>query len=328
MGFFKKILKVLLGAGDPSRGAPLRQAAAPPPPENRIPGTLLPEVFRAGHREVPFGKGAFDRVLRFKRRNLNFLAYHKKDPYRVHRIPKRGGGFRTIHEPCPALKVVQRKILHELLDKVILHRCCHGFAKKRSIVSNARCHEGRELVVCMDLRDFFPTITFARVFGFFNSLGFSSSDAGLLARLTTFEGRLPQGAPTSGGLANLIARRLDRRLAGLAEKAGATYSRYADDLAFSGPQAILKILPTVRKIATEEGFSVAEEKTRIMRRGSRQKVCGVVVNERAHLPRETRRRIRAMMHRASLPEDRRAGPAPSPTTLQGFKGLVRMFEGG
>ncbi|MHC4597394.1 MAG: reverse transcriptase family protein [Planctomycetota bacterium] len=291
-----------------------------------MPGTLHPKAFRAGGRERPFGEMAVRRVLKLNRRTLNFLAYHKKDPYRVHRIPKRGGGHRTLHEPCPALKGVQRKILRRLLDPVILHRCCHGFSPGRSIATNARVHENREMVVCMDLRNFFPSITFARVFGFFRSLGIPKADAGLLARLTTFEGALPQGAPTSPGLANFIARRLDRRLAGLAESAGAAYTRYADDLAFSGPASLIKILPTVRRIAAEEGFAVAEEKTRIMRRGSRQKVCGVVVNEKANLPRELRRRVRAMRHRASLPAEARKGPAPSPATLRGYRGLLRMFE--
>jgi hypothetical protein len=332
MGFFKKLLKALFfEEPEPSparsrhRSDPAK-AARPPPPSNRLPGTLHPRAFRVSGAERPFGELAVRRVLKVNRKTLNFLAYHNKDPYRFHRIPKRGGGHRTLHEPCPALKGVQRKILRRLLDPVILHRCCHGFATGRSIATNARVHEKQERVVCMDLRDFFPSITFPRVFGFFRSLGLPKADAGLLARLTTFENTLPQGAPTSGALANLIARRLDRRLAGLAEAAGASYTRYADDLAFSGPASLLKILPTVRRIVEEEGFATAEEKTRIMRRGSRQKVCGVVVNERARLPRELRRRIRAMRHRASLPAEARKGPAPSASTLRGYAGLLSMFE--
>jgi hypothetical protein len=335
MSFLRKLLSALFGqkaAGSPppspSPEAPREKA----PQGETLPGTTLPAAFPApaGSRTGPasFGEQAVARLVSKDRRRLAWLAYHKPDAYVAHRVPKRGGGERVLHEPCAALKFVQRTILREILDEVILHQGCHGFRPGRSIVTNARAHEGKDMVVCLDIRDFFPTITFPRVFGFFRSLGLPPGDAGLLARLTTWEGRLPQGAPTSPQLANVICRKMDRRLFGLAAAAGAAYTRYADDLTFSGPASILKILPTARRIAAEEGFRIAEEKTRIMRKGSRQKVCGVVVNRKAALPRETRRRIRAVFHRAGQAPAERKGPALPGTSVQGYKALLHMFETG
>jgi retron-type reverse transcriptase len=334
MGFFRQLLDALFGIRRSEPGPRKGQAQGPPPPADpadRIPGTLLPKTLVThgpwrGRQTVPFADAAISRVLRLKRKKLNYLAYHKTDAYRTLSLPKPGGGTREILDPCPPLKFAQRKILRGILDGVILHQACHGFRREHSILTNARPHEKREVVVCMDLRDFFPSITFPRVFGVFRLLGFRPADAGLFARLTTWNGFLPQGAPTSPQIGNIICRKLDRRLFGLAESLGATYTRYADDLTFSGPVGILKRLRTVRRIVQEEGFSVAEEKTRIMRQGSRQKVCGVVVNERAHLPRETRRRIRAMIHRAGLPEADRKGPALTPASLQGYRALLGLFE--
>jgi RNA-directed DNA polymerase len=315
MGILRRLIDALLGR---SGEAGPREGPAP----DRAPAAA------GGPEAAPPARAAIHRLLGVRRKRLAWLAFHKPDAYAEVRIPKRGGGERVLHAPCAALKFVQRRILRRVLDPVVLHRCCHGFHPGRSIVTNARPHVGREMVVGLDLRDFFPTITFARVFGLFRSFGFGTGEAGLLARLTTWQGRLPQGSPASPAIANLVCRTLDRRLAGLAEARGAVYTRYADDLAFSGPPAVLGILPIVRRIVAEEGFGVAEEKTRIMRRGSRQKVCGVVVNRRAALPRESRRRIRAILHRASQPAARRKGPAASDASLQGYRSLLRMFEEG
>lgn len=339
MGFWKKLLDAILGAeGSKARAPedtfrrtpPQAPAADPQPapeaPEERIPGTFLPLNVATGRgRTAPFGRALVKHVLRVPRRTLTFLATHKKDRYRTHRLPKPGGGERRLDEPCPALKKLQKRIKREILDRIILHRCCHGFRKEHSILTNAQAHGSREVVVCLDIRDFFPSVTFPRVFGLFTSLGVPKRDAGLLARLLTHEGRLPQGAPTSPAVANLVCRRLDRRLSALAESAGASYSRYADDLAFSGPLAVLGLLPLARRIVNEEGFELAKEKTRVMRRGSRQKVCGVVVNEGPRLPRDLRRRVRAMFHRASLPPAERRGPAAPESVLAGYASYFKMF---
>ena len=188
-------------------------------------------------------------------------------------------------------------------------------------MTNAAAHVGRLLVVNADLSDFFPSITFPRVRGVFRQLGYSPAVATVLAllctesprRTVTYAGRpfhvatgprdLPQGACTSPALSNLAARRFDSRLAGIAAKLGWTYTRYADDLTFSatGDQAEGKVgylLARVRHIAADEGFAVNEKKTRVLRPGAAQTVTGIVVNERLGVPRDTVRRLRAILHRA------------------------------
>jgi RNA-directed DNA polymerase len=172
----------------------------------------------------------------------------------------------------------------------------------------------------MDLRDFFPSVTFARVRGLLVALGYGYRVATTLAVLMTEAERQEatikgksyqvttgprycvQGAPTSPGLCNAIALRLDRRLAGLARKLEFSYTRYADDLSFSGNDS--GRIPPLERLATQiieaEGFRVNDQKTRIMRRGSRQTVTGVGVNDVLGVSRQERRRIRAMIHQTAL----------------------------
>jgi len=230
---------------------------------------------------------------------LAYHLFHNPAPYRTFTIPKRDGTARQIAEPCPGLKKLQRRIASRILSKPPLAPQAHGFRKRRSILSNARIHTRQPLVIHLDLKDFFPTITFSRVYGLFRGLGHDRPVAGLLARLCVHDGRLPQGAPSSPAITNLICRRLDHRLYGLAVKAGGRYTRYADDLTFSGPLSLRSILPAVRKIIREEGFEVAEKKTRLMRAVRRQEVTGLVVNQRPGVPRRQRRLLRAILHNAA-----------------------------
>lgn len=220
--------------------------------------------------------------------------------YKSFQLAKKSGGFRSIDVPDQWLKAAQKRVLENVLSCVPLHPCCHGFRRGCSTVTNSEPHTGREVVVNIDLKDFFPSVTAARVFGIFRCIGFDVAPARLLTRITTFEGKLPQGAPTSPTLANLACRRLDSRLAGFAKTLGATYSRYADDLTFSGNVELPSALPTIRKIITEENFVIADHKVRIARKGNRQEVTGLVVNTVVNLPRKVRRNLRAAIHRLSL----------------------------
>ncbi|HRI49093.1 MAG TPA: reverse transcriptase family protein [Pseudomonadota bacterium] len=191
-------------------------------------------------------------------------------PYVEFTIPKASGEPRRITAPRPRLKKLQRKILDELLVKCAPHEAAHGFVRGRSVVSNARPHAGAALVIKMDLRDFFPTIHFRRVAGLFQYYGYETEVAAALASLCThrpqlpggrplWPGVLPQGAPTSPALANILCRRLDSRLGGLARRAGATYTRYADDLTFSfatepeRPQALGRFLWWVDQVCQQLG---------------------------------------------------------------------------
>lgn len=286
---------------------------------------------------------------------LRFLTFSRKvssvSHYQRFRIPKKTGGERLISAPMPRLKRAQYWVLDNILARVGLHEAAHGFVPERSILTNARNHVGKDVVVNLDLKDFFPTLTYARVKGMFRSLGYAEKAAILLALLCTEamvdevhldgerhfvgDGRrlLPQGAPTSPAITNVICRYLDRRLDGLANELGFTYSRYADDLTFSGSgEAVRKIgtlLKAVQSIVTAEGFTVHPDKTRIMRRSGHQEVTGLTVNERVAVPRPLLRRYRAVLQQVEKhgPAGRHFGPGKDVVrSLLGFGQFAAMVD--
>ncbi|RUL87564.1 RNA-directed DNA polymerase [Tautonia sociabilis] len=254
---------------------------------------------------------------------LRWLTYHRRGAtvvhYRRYEIAKKSGGVRCISAPKPALAWAQRWILDEILRRLEPEPQAHGFVSGRSIVSNAEPHSGKAVVINLDVKEFFPTITFRRVKGLFGSLGYGEHIATVLALLctepprvaATLDGKtyhvalgdrvLPQGACTSPALTNAICRSLDRRLDGLARRHGFTYTRYADDLTFSGNRTAAsgRLLRSVRIILVDEGLIEHPTKTRVMRRGGRQEVTGLTVNDRPAVSREELRTLRAILHSAS-----------------------------
>jgi RNA-directed DNA polymerase len=263
-------------------------------------------------------------ALGIKIPKLRWLAYHAEASTVTHYIqfivPKKSGGERMLSAPHQQLAAVQQWIFDQILAKLSAHDAAHGFVKSRSIVTNARPHIGAAVVINCDLTDFFPSITVHRVIGFFKHIGYSPAVATILALLVTDSPRrkvlyknkpwyvataprgLPQGACTSPPLSNLIARRLDSRLSGIAKKLEFTYTRYADDLTFSSKtksDRIGYLLARIRHIASDEGFAVNEKKTRVLKQAARQNVTGVVVNVHPASSRSTRRRLRAILHNAS-----------------------------
>lgn len=243
-----------------------------------------------------------------------------KSHYFYRWIRKRPGSYRLIESPKQLLKEVQHKILHEILDHISPHPQAHGFVRGRSIISNARPHVGQAVILKFDLENFYTTISFARVVAIFRSLGYSREAAIWLGYLTTTKipaqlpapennpirllpfhaPHLPQGAPTSPAIANLSAFSLDVRLSGLARSFGINYTRYADDLTFSGSESMLRslnvIIPLVQKIVKSERFKINKEKRRIIRANQRQTVTGVVVNEKTNVSRKEYDQLKAILH--------------------------------
>src|SRR5262245_16016428 len=156
-----------------------------------------------------------------------------KPAYQPREIPKRSGGTRLLHVPSDDLKDLQRTILRRLLKRLRCHPAAKGFQPGESIVSHASLHAGRAVVVRLDLRDFFPSTGSGRVYQYFRRIGWNRPAARLLTNLCTHRGGLPQGAPTSPRLSNLLNHRLDARLTAMAARLGAHYSRYADDITLS-----------------------------------------------------------------------------------------------
>ncbi len=244
--------------------------------------------------------------------------------YRQIFIPKRAGPPRLIEEPKPRLKAIQRKILAEILDRVPTHPAAHGFVRERSCVTAAAAHAGEATVLTVDLKNFFLKTRVSRVHALFHTLGYPEQTARALTGLVTtaaplavfrrlpdrdrhswetqktFSARhLPQGAPTSPALANLAAFALDTRIAGLARRFGVTYTRYADDLAFSGGSGLQAradvFLASVSEIATDEGYALNPMKTHLMTRATRQQVTGLVVNDRVNIDRVSYDRLKAIL---------------------------------
>lgn len=273
---------------------------------------------------------------------------------------KASGSARLIEAPRTRLKEVQRRVLEAILSKIPADEAAHGFRRGRSIVTHAEPHVGATFVLAMDLRDFFPTVTAARVVATFLTAGYPEPVARLLAGLCVtrtpsdvWEGRpnpsvgpevwrarqlylaphLPQGAPTSPALANLAARRLDARLSGLARASGARYTRYADDLAFSGGPEFARgwrrFALHVAATALEEGFAINHRKTRGMPRGVRQHLAGVVVNDRPNISRVEVDRLKATLHNCltrGLEAQNREGVANFRAHLTGRVAHVAMLN--
>lgn len=248
------------------------------------------------------------------------------DHYRYKLQPKRTGGLRLLEIPKVDLKRVQRAIHTGLLQHVPMHEAAHGFVAQRSVATHAAAHAGQAVVIKFDLQDFFGGIRAAQVAAVWHTLGYPPGVARCLATLCTHrtaqmvverlrEGsggldwlgakrlraaHLPQGAPTSPTLANLCAFGLDLRLDGLAWAFGATYTRYADDLVFSGPEALRQqfraLQAWVAAIATDEGFALHPDKTRCLPQHRQQRITGVVVNAQPNTPRQDFDRLKACLH--------------------------------
>jgi len=241
-------------------------------------------------------------------------------------IPKRSSGSRRLLIPDEELKVVQRKILHRVLAKLSVHPAVTGFENGQSIVHNANRHVGQAVVLKMDIEDFFPSTTAEQITRYFQRVGWNREAAELLTKLTTHENGLPQGAPTSPRLSNLVNRRLDTRIAWAANRRRATYTRYADDITVSFPtdnaRRVRGMVQFVRHRLKQEGYRNNRKKEIILRSHQQQRVTGLVVNERVNLPRETRRRLRAIEHRLNT-----GGRATmTREQLDGWKALLSMIE--
>jgi RNA-directed DNA polymerase len=278
-------------------------------------------------------------------------------------VAKRSGGFRLLEIPKSRLRALQRRLLHELIEYVPPHESAHGFRASHSCVTSAQPHVGRQVVVRLDLQDFFVSVSALRITALFRTLGYPEGAARVLTGLCTsqvpsrvldttdaakyeFEQprpdwltrkrfqspHLPQGAPTSPALANLCAFNLDVRLQAAAESLDARYTRYADDMVFSGGRqfehAAGRFITLVGAIALEEGFSINFRKTRVMSRAACQKVNGIVVNEKMNVKRGERDKLKAILHncvRHGPASQNRTGLADFRAHLMGRLAYLKMI---
>ena len=288
---------------------------------------------------------------------LRYLLYQRKvsktTHYHTFEIPKKSGGKRKISAPKRKLKNLQHWVLENILNKVHIDDAAHGFIKDKSIVTNAQPHIGQDIVINIDLKDFFPTITYNRVKGLFGKLGYSEQMSIIFALICTqsetekveMDGVtyyvnknnrfLPQGSPASPAISNLIAYKLDKRIQGLCKKLGFTYTRYADDLSFSttkdNAKNINRLLLFIKQVVETEGFSINKEKTHIMRKGGQQKVTGIVVNKKLNVERNQLRKFRALLHNIEQNgwANQKWGSSPHLiSSVEGYINFIQMVNAG
>ena len=293
-------------------------------------------------------------VLEFTYSKYFYYRFHQKSIYSKFDIPKKDGSFREIWAPNGGLKEIQRRLNAILQVAIKQKNCNHGFIKGRSIVTNAKIHRNRKYVLNFDLADFFPSIHFGRVKGLFESapFKFNSETSSFLANLSCFNGRLPQGAPTSPIISTLISRKLDNELMALCLRNKCNYSRYADDITIS---TFVKELPTeigkidapgkielssaIKESVISNGFAINSGKTRLSLRFQSQTVTGLKVNKIVNVHRSVVREARGMLNaldkygpekaQAQLNSHYNNGTRPKNfiQTLRGKLGFIGMVKG-
>lgn len=273
---------------------------------------------------VIFDQQHLSYLLCMEHRNLRQLVKSASSYYKYFAIKKRRGGLRRIMSPYSELRDVQTWIKENILDKIELPNCVKAFVKGRNIMENAKMHEGRKYILKVDITNFFESIGVRQVYVAFRKMGYDRSVAAWLANLCTAkiedykyeqledqeeiqklfndlyhksEPFLVQGAPTSPGLANIICNRMDKRMMGLANKHGFTYSRYADDMTFSADKKDrLPKVSMIRKIVETEGFLLNEEKIELLHEGNRQIVTGLLVDNHVRVPGRYKKDIKRHIH--------------------------------
>lgn len=244
--------------------------------------------------------------------------------YRSFAIPKRTGGERTILAPRSFLKAVQYYVLRFILQNQPVSSFATGFVRGKGIVHNARLHAGFPFLLNVDLRDFFGTVTVNQVREEFLKIGFPIATAEALALLCTYGGSLPQGAPTSPALSNLVFSQVDQEISALSSSRRLTYSRYADDLTFSGLRPIPRqFVADLDRLLVTQGFALNTQKTRFAGPSQARYVTGLVVNVHPQVDRQTRRTLRAIFHQAQK-EPRRFTDRAS--ELLGWASYVQSFD--
>lgn len=232
------------------------------------------------------------------------LSHHSDKYYKTYEIPKKSGGKRIICQPSKKLKGLQSWILVNILNKIQVSPSCKGFRKGSSTLDNAMPHIGATSILNLDLKDFFPTVTKKQVYNVFKTIGYNKLIATVFANICTYKNMLPQGSPCSPMLANLTAWTLDLRIQGYVGKRGISYTRYADDLSFSGlnPSKVVKIIPMIKTIIEDEKFVVNHKKTRIASSARAKIVTGLIVNEDSvGIGKLKYKELRAKIHHLTLP---------------------------
>ncbi|MNO25494.1 reverse transcriptase [compost metagenome] len=231
---------------------------------------------------------------------LYHLSFKTDLFYKQVEIKKKSGGHRNLSCPSSELKAIQAWILRNILDHLPSSPYATGFVKGVSILDNAKRHIDNTYFYCMDIKNFFPSISGKYVYNLFKALGYNKEVANLLKNYCTYNDRLPQGGVTSPALSNLINTRLDRRIAGFTSKRNIMFTRYADDITLSSRNAdkLMSSRQSIEKIIVDEGYVINNEKSRLLRPGTRRSITGLIINDQneVRVNKDIKNLLRAKMH--------------------------------
>lgn len=243
----------------------------------------LPVIYNSSHLASLVG---------YKRSYLKRAIFFTEFFYRKFYVKKRNGKQREINEPLPSLKEIQYWILENILYNIDVSRFAKAYIPGKTLVENLKFHKNQPLVLCVDVENFFASIKESKVVEIFLTMGYSVRVANTLAKLCCLKGEIPQGAPTSPQLSNIFMVGFDKIISSYCVKKNIRYTRYADDLTFSGDFNTNEILALLKSELDELDLVFNEEKTKLMTKSMRQVVTGVVVNKKIQVPKEKRREIR------------------------------------
>ena len=279
----------------------------------------LPVIFDIDH---------FSKLVGYDEKYLRKAVTHTTAFYRKFNVPKRNGTVRQICEPLPSLKEIQLWILKNVLQRIPIHPHAKAFKTGVGLRENLKFHINQPLVMTMDIVDFFPSITRDQVEGLFYEVGYGKKLSNLFAKICTLSNHLPQGAPTSPYLSNLIFKPVDEQLAEYCKANRIRYTRYADDLTFSGEFDPNLLFNLVQSKINGIGMQLHPSKTKVMRNHQQQRVTGMVVNKKMQVPFEKRNRLRQEMYMISkfgLEEHMKHQAIDDKHYLQRLKGQVNFI---
>lgn len=241
----------------------------------------FPPIFESSH---------LSELVGVEERYLHSMVFATGAFYRTFKIKKRSGGHREISTPFPSLRQAQQWIKSEILDRIKIHKTATGFTRKRDIIYNAKIHCGRDDLLKIDIKDFFPNIELERVIAIFMRIGYPHNVSFMLARLCTLDDKLPQGAITSPAISNIIMKPFDAAMYTYSKNRSLRYTRYADDIAVSGNEVSSQDANFFLTAIKNFGFAVNEKKYILLHKGEKKIVTGLdVTGTRVRATREFRR---------------------------------------
>ncbi len=227
---------------------------------------------------------------------IDLIILNQSNWYKTFYIKKNNGKYRRIDEPKNELKKIQKWILRNLLEDLSISDNANAYIKNRTILDNAKVHLGKEYIFKIDLKNFFQSIKYDIVFDLFIQFGFDIEYSKIISKLVTYRGSLPQGAPTSPCISNLIFKNIDEEINDYISRFNINYTRYADDMIFSGNIEIKYIYTFVKKILFDNEFKINSNKTKLISSNHRQTVTGIVVNNKLQVDKLKRKKVRQELY--------------------------------